>query len=70
MGQVKKFIFKVTFCQFFFCNTLLTKFLLKLPSDLNCSIHVFYKGKFQSLAKNTFTIAKEHFSLTLIIIIS
>ena len=50
MGQLKTFYFKF-FLVKFFCDTFSIKFLLKLPSDQSCSIHVFYKGRLQSLTK-------------------
>ena len=37
-------------------NSIITKFLLKLLTTPSCSIHVFYKGRLQSLTKKGFTI--------------
>ena len=46
----KLFIFKIIFFNSFW-NILLTKFLLKLPTDPSCSVFEFYKDRLQSLTK-------------------
>ena len=69
MGQVQKlFIFKI-FLVNFFCDTYLTKFLLKVLSDPSCSIYEIYKGKLQSLTKIRFHNGRKKFQFTLIVII-
>ena len=48
--EAKNFFLK-DFLINFFCNILSNKFPIKQPNDTSCSIHVFYKGKLQSLSK-------------------
>ena len=38
----------------FHITLFLTKFLFKMPINPSCSIHIFYKGKLQSLIKRSF----------------
>ena len=49
----KKNYFKGFFGQFF-GHISLNKFATKVPNSPSCSIHVFYKGKLQSLTKRRF----------------
>ena len=41
----------------FFGNIFSRKFPIELPNDQSCHIHVFYKGKLQSLTKKGFIVA-------------
>ena len=49
----KLFILK-DFLVNFFCNISSNKLSIILPNDPSCSIHVFYKGRLQSLTKKKF----------------
>ena len=49
----KLFTFK-DFLVNFFGNISTNKFSIKLPNDPSCSIHVFYKGRLQSLTEKKF----------------
>ena len=53
----------------FFCNIFSTIFLIKLPTNLSYTIHLFYKKNLQSLTKKSFIVAEKNNLHTLIIII-